>query len=145
MVLVEWEHDRRALILPIVLLPPPTAANPTFLIRTVGLLDTGATASGIRGDIAAELSLRPKGQRRVDTANGMIIAAEYLVRVGFICGNLSDPDFVPDQHLPYVLEKPILGFELQAGFNYPVLIGMDVIGQSDLHLKRDGRARMEFA
>ena len=144
MALIEWQHDRRALILPVVLLPPPTAPNASFSIRTRGLLDTGATSSGIRGDVAAELGLRRKGQRRVDTANGTIIAAEYLLRVGFVCGDLSDSDFVSDQQMPFVLEGPILGFELQTGFNYPVLIGMDVIGQADLVLRRNGTATMSF-
>lgn len=141
MPLIEWRHNSKRLLLPVVVLAPLSAANPNLSIRTTGLLDTGATGTGIRQDLAEELQLAPKGQRRVHTANGLIIASEYLVRIGFVCGDHRDPEFVADQQQPFVLEEQILGFELQAGFGYPLLIGMDVIGAGDLAITRDGNAR----
>ena len=139
---IDWRHNRKRLLLPVVVVAPLNALNPNLSLRTVGLLDTGATGTGIRQDLAEELSLTPKGQRRVHTANGMITASEYLVRIGFVCGDYSDPDFVPDQQQPYVLEDQILSFELQRGFGYPLLIGMDVLGSSDLTISREGTARL---
>jgi hypothetical protein len=47
MPLIEWRHNRTRLLLPIVAMAPATAANPTLTIRTTGLLDTGATGTGI--------------------------------------------------------------------------------------------------
>lgn len=122
------------------MIAPLNAPNPNLSVRTQGLLDTGATGTGIRQDLAEELALPPRGQRRVHTANGLIMASEYLVRIGFVCGDYTDPDFVPDQQQPFVLEDQILGFELQRGFAYPLLIGMDVPGTGDLSIKRDGSA-----
>ncbi len=72
------------------------------------------------------------------------MASEYLFRVGFVCGDYGDPDFVPDQQQPFVLEEQILGFELQRGFGYPLLIGMDVLGAGDLSITRDGRATLKL-
>lgn len=88
--------------------------------------------------------MRRKGQRRVGTANGLIMAPEYLFRLGFVCGDYSDPDFVADQQYPHVLEPEFIGFGLQTGFEYPVLIGMDVIGLGDLRIDRDGFASLEL-
>lgn len=139
---INWHHNRERPLLPIVILPGYNSANPTQSFRAEGLLDTGATGTGIRRDIAEELALRAKGQRRVHTANGTMIAAEYLVRVGFVCGDYTDPFFEPEVQQPYVLEREIMGFELQPAFSYPVLIGMDVIGGGDLSIVRDGTAKM---
>lgn len=75
---IEWQHSRERLLLPIVVLPGYTSPNATESVRIDGLLDTGATGTGIRRDIAERLRLRPKGQRRVNTANGLINAVEYL-------------------------------------------------------------------
>ena len=137
---IEWQHNRERLLLPIVVMPGYNSSNPMQAIRTEGLLDTGATGTGIRADIAAELRLRPKGQRRVNTANGLIIASEYVVRIGFICGDYTDPGFEPNTREPYMLDRELMGFELLAGFAYPLLIGMDILGYGDLSIGRDGSA-----
>ncbi|WP_222926984.1 aspartyl protease family protein [Sphingomonas gilva] len=113
-------------------------------MRTMGLIDTGPTGTGIRADVAEALELRAKGQRRVHTANGMMMAAEYLVRIGFVCGDYRDPDFVADRHQPYVLDKQYTGFALQKGVRLPLLIGMDILGEADLSLYRDGDARLHL-
>jgi len=139
---IEWRHNRERLILPIVILPGYNSLNPTQTLQTNGLLDTGATGTGIRGDLARALELRPKGQRRVLTANGDIMAQEYLFRVGFVCGDYTDPHFDPLTQQPYVLDKEVLGFELGERFPYPMLIGMDVIAQGDLAINRSGTARL---
>lgn len=139
---IEWRHNSERLVLPIAILPGHNSPNPTQTLRTDGLLDTGATGTGIRSDLARALGLRPKGQRRVFTANGDMIAPEYLFRVGFVCGDYTDPNFDPAAQQPYVLEKEVLGFGLSEGFTYPVLIGMNVITQGDLIITRSGTARL---
>lgn len=141
---IEWQHSRERLLLPLVVLPGSASSNATESLRINGLLDTGATGTGIRRDIAEKLRLRPKGQRRVNTANGLIIAAEYLFRVGFVCGDYTDPRFNPDQQQPFVLESEILGFELASGFQYAMLIGMDILSTGDLFVGHDGSARLDL-
>lgn len=142
---IDWRHNRERLLLPIAVLPGYNSPNQTQSIRADGLLDTGATGTAIRSDVARELGLRPKGQRRVFTANGDLMAQEYLFRVGFICGDYLDPDFDPHAQQPYVLEQEILGFELGERFAYPVLIGMNVISQADFTTGAAGTAQLVFA
>lgn len=144
MPVVEWRHNRERLLLPIVILPGYNSANPTESLRTVGLVDTGATGTGIRADVVERLDLRPKGQRRVYTDNGMLMAPEYIIRVGYIPGDYNDPFFTPDTQQPYVLEHEVMGFGLEAGFSYSVLVGMDIIGRGDLAIRRDGTATLNL-
>lgn len=139
---IEWFHNRSRLVLPIVVMPPVTADNSQVSIRTTGLLDTGATGTGLRIDLAEELALSARGTRRVNTANGLVIAAEYLIRIGFVCGDHRNPEFAGDRQHPYVLDNEYVGFELQRGFAYPALIGMDILGVSDLTIRRDGSATL---
>lgn len=111
-------------------------------LRVTALLDTGATGTGIRADLVEALALQPKGQRRIVTANGMIWAAEVLFRIGFLAGDYDQPGFDAEAQQPYVLEKHVTGFELQRGFDYAMLVGMDVLGQCDLHVLRNGKAEL---
>lgn len=74
------------------------------------------------------------------TANGEMMAPEYVVRVGFVTGDYTDPTFEPEQQFPFVLDREIVAFRLQSGFTYPVLIGMTILGAADLSLSRTGQA-----
>jgi hypothetical protein len=136
MPLIEWRHQRRSLLLRIAILPSLNAANSTDMVEIEGLIDTGATTTNIRMDVAERLRLKPKGRRRIFTANGDILANEYLFRVGFFTD--------PTAQLPFVLEQEILGADLNANFSYAALIGMDIIGSSDFHVGRDGTASLRL-
>lgn len=140
MSLIRWRHNGVRLILPAVVTPPAYAPNASDQIRVDALIDTGATSSGLRSDIADRLDLPVKGNKRVHTANGILMSDEFLFRVGLIIGDYLDPDFSPDRTLPYVIDTPILGFGLQGGFSYPLLLGMDVISAGDLTVRRSGVA-----
>lgn len=48
------------------------------------------------------------------------------------------------QSYPSVPEAGLLAFELLHGFHHDVLIGMDIIGQCDLRVLRDGSAALEL-
>ncbi len=139
---IRWRHNRERLLLPTTIMPGYSSDNPSDSCKVDGLLDTGATGFGIRSDIAIRLGLRPKGQRLVHTANGEMMAPEYLVRVGFVCGDYTDPSFSPEQQFPFMLEREIVGFGLQSGFTYPVLIGMAILGSADLTIGRAGFATL---
>lgn len=102
---IRWRHNRERLLLPITILPGYSSDNPADSVKVYGLLDTGATGLSIRGDVAEQLGLRPKGQRLVHTANGEMMSPEYVVRVGFVVGDYTDPEFMPDQQFPFVLDR----------------------------------------
>ena len=141
---VEWAHTGSRLIVPIAVFPDVNASNPFDVVRTTGLIDTGATRTALRGDVANRLGLTIQGRRRVETVNGPVWSDEFIVRLGIIAGNFRDPTFEADSVLPYVLEQHLIAFNLQPSFAYPVLIGMDVISQCDLHVLRDGTARIDL-
>lgn len=141
---IRWRHNRERLVLPVRILPGYSSENPSDSMKVDGLLDTGATGLGIRGDVAEQLGLRPKGQRRVLTVSGDMMAPEYVVRVGFVVGDYTDPTFLPDQQFPFVLEREIAAFGLRSRFSYPVLIGMAILGWADLTLARNGLASLSI-
>lgn len=139
---VRWRHRGDRLVLPIAVLAPMNAANPHLVIRVTGLLDTGATGTGVREDVANALGLRPKGQRRILTANGVIFCPEVMFRIGFVAGDYNEPGFDAEIHAPYVLEKHVAGYQMMGNFSYGALIGMDVLGQMDLEILRGGTASL---
>ncbi len=141
---IEWRYSDARLIIPIAVFAASHAQNASELVRTDGLIDTGATRSGIRSDVARRLNLHSESQRRIETANGPIFAREYLVRFGLFAGDFTQGETDARNHYPVVLDHHFFAFELAAGFTYPVLIGMDVISQCDLHVLRDGNARIDL-
>lgn len=137
-----WRHSGQRLILPVAVLPSVVAANHQQMHVVEALIDTGATGTGLRSDIADILAIPGRGKRRVMTANGDILVAEFRIRLGFFPGNYQAEAEAEPATLPYVLELGILAHALRAGFSYPLLLGMDVLSQCDLDLRRDGAARL---
>ena len=132
-----WRHEGQRLVLPIAVLPSLVAPNASEMIIVEGLIDTGATGTGLRPDVAERLGLRGRGRRRVLTANGDILVAEYRIRMGFFPGQFEGPAEAPAASFPTVLDFGILAHALQPMFSYAVLIGMDVLSRCDLTLRRD--------
>jgi len=139
---IRWSHSGRRLLLPVAVLPSAAAENAHAIEVIDALIDTGATGTGLRPDVAAALNVPGRGKRRVVTANGDMLVPEYRVRIGFYCGNF---DSEPSAHgSPYVLEFGLLVHALRDQFAYPMLIGMDVLSSCDLHLKRDLSAMLSL-
>lgn len=44
---------------------------------------------------------------------------------------------------PYVFDE-VIGFELTNSFQFEALLGMDILSQCDLELRREGRCRLGF-
>lgn len=136
---VRWRHSGRRLLLPVAVLPSAAAENSQAIEVVDALIDTGATGTGLRPDIAATLNVPGRGKRRVVTANGDMLVPEYRVRIGFYCGEFEgEPS--SDGSSPYVLEFGLLVHALRDHFAYPMLIGMDVLSSCDLNLRRDRSA-----
>ncbi|MEA3002472.1 MAG: hypothetical protein QOH81_1260 [Sphingomonadales bacterium] len=102
------------------------------------LVDTRSTISGITRRVAEQLGLVGRGKRPLSSAQGEGQAERYLFRVGLVpAGEGGIPAF------PYVFDE-VMGFELTNSFQFDALLGMDILGQCDLELYRDGRCRLRF-
>lgn len=132
---IDWRHDGRKVILPVVILPPMPSADLTG-VDAVALLDTGSTTSGITPRIAHALGLQKRGKRPIGSAQGEGQAERYLFRIGL--RPLSDqPSF------PFLFDD-VSGFELADSFQLAALIGMDILRQCDFSIDRDGSCRLVF-
>ena len=141
---LSWHHEGQRLVLPIAILPSLAATNSSEIVIVEGLIDTGATGTGLRSDVAERLALKGRGRRRVLTANGDILVAEYRMRMGFFPGYFDGPAEAPQASFPTVLDFGILAHALQPMFSYAVLIGMDVLSRCDLTLRRDRKITLRL-
>lgn len=139
---IRWRHPGQRLILPVAVLPSLAAPNAHAMDVVEALVDTGATGTGLRPDVAERLGIPGRGRRRVLTANGDILVAEYRVRLGFYPGIFDGPAEAPAATMPHVLELGLLVHALRDQFTYPLLIGMDVLSHCDLELRRDRSVRL---
>jgi Aspartyl protease len=129
-------------LLPVAVLPSAAAENAHALAVIDALIDTGATGTGLRPDVAASLNIPGRGKRRVVTANGDMLVPEFRIRIGFFCGNFGGEPTA--QSSPYVLEFGLLVHALREQFAYQMLIGMDVLSSCDLHLRPDRSATLRL-
>lgn len=136
---IEWSHDGKRLALPVSILPSLSEQAPQSVDLVWGIIDTGATATGIRKDVADRLGMLKRGRRRVFTANGDMIANEHLFRVGFYPGEFGERPEAPQSILPHVLPDEVLGYALHPNFSVSTIIGMDILSMCDLSLNRNGR------
>jgi hypothetical protein len=132
---IDWRHDRRRILLPVLILPPTPSTDLTGF-EASALLDTGSTTTGLTPRVARHLSLQPKGKRPIGSAQGEGQAERYLFRVG-IRPPVDGPSF------PYIFDD-VSGFELAETFQLDALIGMDVLCQCDFAIFRDGRCQLGF-
>ena len=66
----------------------------------------------------------------------------YLFRLGFDLGDQADANG-PPLPLPYVFAE-IDGFSWGRAADFDVILGMDILRQCDLDIRRDGRRRLAF-
>lgn len=139
---VAWRHEGQRLVIPVAILPSAVAANASQIEIVEGLIDTGATGTGLRPDVAERLSLRGRGRRRILTANGDMLVPEYRLRIGFFPGCYEGSAEAPTTAFPVVLDFGILAHALRPIFPYALLIGMDVLHRCDLTINRDCTAKL---
>jgi hypothetical protein len=116
------------------------AANQALFSEPVkALIDTGSTATSISPLAVQRLNLRSGGKRDMMTANGPRRARYYDFRIGFYSRR---EDGSAQFH---ILEKPVSGVALNVeNVVFDILLGMDVISQGDLIIRRDGSFTFEF-
>ena len=139
---VWWRHEGQRLVIPVAILPSTVADNASQIEIIEGLIDTGATGTGLRSDVAERLALRGRGRRRILTANGDILVPEYRMRIGFFPGHNDGPAVAPPSEFPVVLDFGILAHALSPNFPYALLIGMDVLHRCDLTILRNHTAKL---
>jgi hypothetical protein len=134
--LIEGKTHGRRILLPVAVFASRNAADLTFETYT-GLLDTGATASWVSSAIVRRFDLRPVAKKQVVVATEIRIRPTYLFRLGLI------GDDQPKTAIPIVFAET-MGFEISQAEGFDVLLGMDVILQTDFELKRDGSWELRF-
>lgn len=107
------------------------------------LVDTGATATSITPQAAVKLKLRMAGRRTVLTASGATDVPFYFFQVGFSFPSPVEPVSQATQF--EVLPEPVIGSTLIFDNSpFDILLGMDVISQGNLMIRRDGSFSFEF-
>ncbi|MEK7265977.1 MAG: retropepsin-like aspartic protease [Pseudomonadota bacterium] len=152
MPLISGSHNRRQIFFNVAIVGISIEAThyATGQLPSIGILsepvralvDTGATATSISPGAASRLNLRPAGRRDVMTANGVRRSRSYEFQIAI----LSAEDASGSEPAPfYVLPQGVHGNELMAdAFTFDILLGMDVISQGDLTIRRDGTFSFEF-
>ena len=128
---VSFRHDRRQIIIAAAAVDPN---DPSRFHRLNALLDTGATMSGLRREIADLLSLPRQGKMVITTPSGDHATRLYRVRIGLY----------PSGEHPYVLPDAYLAIQCSPGEAFDMLIGMDVIGRCDLQILSNGSGTLSF-
>lgn len=102
-----------------------------------GLLDTGATASWISNSIVERFDLVSVGKKPVVVATEIRQLSAFVFRLGLIGDNQ------PQTALPIVFAETV-GFMIDQASGFDVLLGMDVLSETDFAMYRDGRWELKF-
>lgn len=140
---LRWRHDGVRLIVPAVILPPLGSDNQSTATFVRALLDTGATTSGVVEKVATELALPGLGKRPVQTAAGLVQVERYAFRLGLFTGRFEQIEQAP-QAFPHVLPLKLFGIAVTSNGLFDAIIGMDVLGVSDLRIGADGDSVLSF-
>lgn len=153
MPLISGTHDRKQVFFQVALVSVKLNAEPFFAETessadifsepVKALVDTGATSTSIAPNAARRLNLRSTGKRDIMTANGVRRARCYDFQIAFMDAGASGDG---DGSSPlFVLPGVVSGAELNPDkFAFDILLGMDVISQGDLMIRRDGFYSFEF-
>lgn len=133
---IRGRTEGRRILLPVALFSSRDATNLTFGNYTA-LLDTGATASWISSKIVHQFALAPITKKPVVVATEIRVRPAYVFRLGLI------GDDEPSTSLPIVFAE-IMGFEINQADGFDVLLGMDVLSQTDFSMHRDGSWELRF-
>ncbi|MFC3096579.1 aspartyl protease family protein [Alteraurantiacibacter palmitatis] len=108
----------------------------SFEIYTA-LLDTGATASWISRKIVERFSLVSVGKKPVVVATEIRQRPAYVFRLGLL-GDDQMPTAIP------IIFAETIGFVIDQASGFDVLLGMDVLSETDFSMYRDGRWTLKF-
>lgn len=134
---IEWKREPRRILLPVLVLAPYPVTELTGL-QASALIDTGSSVSGVAVRLAQSLGLMKLGKRPLTSAQGQGQVERYAFRIGFQSqASPAMPAF------PFVFDE-VIGIELTNAFAFDALVGMDILSQCDLEMRRDGHCRLAF-
>lgn len=137
MSVIEWDREARRILLPVLVLAPYPVTDLSGT-EAKALIDTGSSVSGVASRLAESLGLTRLGKRPLTSAQGQGQVERYAFRIGLLPDAASSlPAF------PFVFED-VIGIELTNAFEFDALIGMDILGQCDFEVRRNGRCRLCF-
>ncbi|WP_419816146.1 hypothetical protein [Glacieibacterium sp.] len=117
-----------------------------FPINTYrALIDTGAQRSCLsRSTIAAE-HLHWHGKKAIKNVHDQNLHYLFWVNMGFWCerGHVSRGQ--ESNKTYYALDRPVEVIDIAPSYWFDAIIGMDIIGQSNLTISRDGFFEMAFS
>jgi hypothetical protein len=131
---VRFAHDRRQLRIPVAILPP----GDFRFERVIGLIDTGASISGVSRRVAETLGLPRQGKMVIATPQGDHATSIRNFMIGLFPGQGAGDG------LPFVLPDEFVGIECSTGTSFEVLIGMDVLGRGTLLVEPNGTGSFSF-
>lgn len=151
MPLIRGKLDNRRAIVDVGLRPSsiliegvsPAQAPPIIDIRPVrGLIDTGATVTCVTRAAALRAGLKPRGKQRLGNVSSIEIHTAYMFELG-VWYEIDEGE-TQNATRGYYGFDPILGCDFKDNDDFDVLIGMDLIGQGDISISRDGSFRWEL-
>jgi len=101
------------------------------------LLDTGATASWVSSRVVERFKLQSVGKKPVVVATEIRQRESYVFRLGLM------GDDQPQNALPIVFAE-IVGFKIDQADGFDVLLGMDVLSQTDFFMYRSSKWKLNF-
>lgn len=115
----------------------PVPLAPAMAVTALrGLIDTGAQVTCIARSVARNIGLRPRGKARL----GNVSTIEVHNQLRFVVGALYDDNDTRG----HVWFDEVVGVDFKDNDDFDVLIGMDLIGQGDLIVRRGGNFRWEL-
>ena len=133
---IEGLREHRRILLPVAVFASLDATDLTHEFYT-GLLDTGATASWISKNVVDRFQLSSIGKKPVVVATEIRQRDSYVFRLGL------RGDDQAENALPMVFAETV-GFMIDQASGFDVLLGMDVLFQTDFSMMRDGNWKLQF-
>jgi predicted aspartyl protease len=139
---VKFRIDRKRYVLPVAILRPG-APNDLEYFTATALLDTGATVSGIGPRVIEGLNLQSYGKSRLKSATEEAFVAYYLFRLGLFTTEQVEMIGMQTSDLPFLFDE-LNGFSWGRASDFDVILGMDVLSQCDIAIKRNGICAIVF-
>ena len=133
---IEGLRQHRRILLPVAVFSSRDHSNFTHETYTT-LLDTGATASWISKSVVERFNLVSVGKKPVVVATEIRQRSAYVFRLGLLGDNQ------PATALPIVFAETV-GFKIDQASGFDVLLGMDVLAETDFAMSRNGRWKLSF-
>lgn len=133
---IEGRRVGRRILLPVAVFASRDPTDFTHDIYTA-LLDTGATASWISQTVVERFGLVSVGKKPVVVATEIRQRSAFVFRIGLIGDNQ------PQTALPIVFAETV-GFMIDQASGFDILLGMDVLSETDFSMYRNGRWNLRF-